>query len=145
MCGTIQESGSLKSLLWYALQLSGASILCFHIPSFLRAHQLTIEGCNHWWLWHPYLLIWQVEFLKTLPKPPPKPPNLNENSLQMDRRPKHKIQKCKSLKRKYKGKSMTLNLLMIIWIWNQKHKEKKKDKSTSPKLKIYIRGHYHDS
>ena len=68
-----------------------------------------------------------------------------KNSLQMDRRPKHKIQKCKTLKRKYKGKSMILNLLMIIWIWNQKHKEKKKDKSTSPKLKIYIRGHYHDS
>ena len=51
--------GSLKSFLWYASQLSGTSILCFHILSFLRAHQLTIGcgckggGCNGWWLWHP--------------------------------------------------------------------------------------------
>ena len=39
---------SLKSFLWYALQLSGASILCFHILSSLRAHQLPGGGCNHW-------------------------------------------------------------------------------------------------
>ena len=66
--------GSLKSFLSYEPQLSGVSILCFHILNFpssgltvesgcslvivrkqvfsflssLRAHQLTLEGCNHW-------------------------------------------------------------------------------------------------
>ena len=30
----------------------------FSFLSFLRTHQLTLEGCNHWWLWHPCLLIW---------------------------------------------------------------------------------------
>ena len=44
---------SLKSFLWYAPQLSGASILYFHILSFLRAHWLTLEGWNCWGLWHP--------------------------------------------------------------------------------------------
>ena len=46
---------SLKSFLWYVLQLTGAIILCFHsILSSLRAHQLTIQSsCNCWWLWHP--------------------------------------------------------------------------------------------
>ena len=24
-----------------------------------RAQELTLKGCNHWWLWQPYLLIWQ--------------------------------------------------------------------------------------
>ena len=46
---------SLKSFLYYALQLCGAIILCFHsILSSLRAHQLTIQSsCNCWWLWYP--------------------------------------------------------------------------------------------
>ena len=30
--------GSLKSVLWYPPQLSGASILCFHVLSFLKLH-----------------------------------------------------------------------------------------------------------
>ena len=75
----IHTKGSLKSILWYAGPLSGDSIPCFHIPSFLRAqrgewlqsggcyrahnpsflsalraHQLKVEGCNR-----PCLLIWQ--------------------------------------------------------------------------------------
>ena len=29
---------------------------------FKRTPRLTLEGCNHWWLWHPYLLIWQEIF-----------------------------------------------------------------------------------
>ena len=36
--GRCKSLGSLKSFLSYASQLSGASILCFHIPNFLRAH-----------------------------------------------------------------------------------------------------------
>ena len=66
--------GSLKSFLSYEPQLSGVSILCFHILNFpssgltvesgcslvivrkqvfsflssLRAHQLTLKGCNRW-------------------------------------------------------------------------------------------------
>ena len=47
--GRCKSLGSLKSFLCYAPQLSGAS---FHILSFLRAHWLTLEGCNRWWLWH---------------------------------------------------------------------------------------------
>ena len=35
--GRCKSLGSLKSFLWYALELSGASILCFHILSFLGA------------------------------------------------------------------------------------------------------------
>ena len=75
----IHTKGSLKSILWYAGPLSGGSIPCFHIPSFLRAqrgewlqsggcyrahnpsflsalraHQLKVEGCNR-----PCLLICQ--------------------------------------------------------------------------------------
>ena len=85
--GKCKTLGSLKSFLWYAPQLSGASILCSHIlsflrahhrewmqsdgcqmagilsfPSFLRAHWLTLESCNCWWLWKPCLLIWQEIF-----------------------------------------------------------------------------------
>ena len=49
--------------LHFHFQLCGASILCFHILSSLRAHQLTISGgCNHWWLWHPLFMIWQEIF-----------------------------------------------------------------------------------
>ena len=33
----------------------------FSFPSSLRA-QLTLEGCNWWWLWYPCLLIWQEIF-----------------------------------------------------------------------------------
>ena len=57
--GRCRSLGSLKSFLWYAPQLSEARILCFHILSSLKAHQLMLEGYNHWWLWHPYLLTWQ--------------------------------------------------------------------------------------
>ena len=77
---------SLKLFLWYAPQLSGpvsfvftswASfpqglpwgvavvwwlLIFFSFLSFLRAHQLTLAGCNHWWRWHPCLLIWQEIF-----------------------------------------------------------------------------------
>ena len=38
MYGRRRSLGSLKSFLWYAPQLSGTSVLCFHILSFLRAH-----------------------------------------------------------------------------------------------------------
>ena len=31
----------------------------FSFLSTLRAHQLIFEGYNHWWSWHPYLLIWK--------------------------------------------------------------------------------------
>ena len=49
--GRCKSLGSPKSFLWCAPQLSGACILCFHILSFLKAHQLTIScGCNRWWL-----------------------------------------------------------------------------------------------
>ena len=40
--------GSLKSFFWYAPQLSEASILCFHVPNFLRTHHrewLQFGGC----------------------------------------------------------------------------------------------------
>ena len=37
--GRRKNLGSLKSFLWYAPQLSGASVLCFHILTFLRAHR----------------------------------------------------------------------------------------------------------
>ena len=83
--GRRKNPGSLKSFLWCAPQLSGASILFFHILSSsgltiksactlmaarwqvfftawvpFRAHKLTIhDSCNCWWLWHPCLLIWQ--------------------------------------------------------------------------------------
>ena len=40
--GRRKSLGSLKSFLWYACHLSGASILHFHILSSLTAHQFTI-------------------------------------------------------------------------------------------------------
>ena len=46
--GRCKTLGSLKSFLLYASQLSGASILCFHILSFLRAQcreWLQSDGC----------------------------------------------------------------------------------------------------
>ena len=49
---------SLKSFLLYAPQLSGASILYFHIPSFLRVHHqewLQSDGC---WIAGNSLLPW---------------------------------------------------------------------------------------
>ena len=56
--GRCKSLGSVKSFLWYAPQLSGASTLCFHSLSFLRAHQLTIcGGCDIL-----CLLIWQEMF-----------------------------------------------------------------------------------
>ena len=56
---------------WAPLRLtigSGCSLMAarsqvlFSFLSALRAHQLTLEGCSHWWLWHPCLLIWQEMF-----------------------------------------------------------------------------------
>ena len=83
-----KSPGSLKSFFLHGPHLSGASVLFFtswaplgllvgsgcsrvsdnsHIFfSFLsafRVHQLTLEGCNHCWLWHPCLLIWQKYFI----------------------------------------------------------------------------------
>lgn len=82
MYGKMQKSELPgKSLLSYA-STTGASILCFSQPrapwgspwewpwvwwllahrysspswSALCAHQLTLESCSHWWLWHPRLL-----------------------------------------------------------------------------------------
>lgn len=52
----------LKTVPWYEPQPSQASILYFPVLNFLRAHQLTLEGCNHWGLWHPCLLVWQEIF-----------------------------------------------------------------------------------
>ena len=46
--GRCKSLGSLKSFLWNAPQLSGASILCFYILSFLGAHHrewLQLDGC----------------------------------------------------------------------------------------------------
>ena len=85
--GKMYESGSLRLPLSHASQPSGTSILFSHpeLPflraycrkwvslmtarwqifsflSSLRAHWLMLEGCNHWWLWHPCLLIWQEIF-----------------------------------------------------------------------------------
>ena len=34
----------------------------FSFPSSLRAHWLMLDTCNHWWLWHSCLLIWQEIF-----------------------------------------------------------------------------------
>ena len=79
MYGKMQSLGSLKSFIWYAPQLSRASILCFLILSLLRVHHwgwlqwLTVRwganptsilsflrahhwgGCNVmvWWLQNP--------------------------------------------------------------------------------------------
>ena len=51
--GKCKILGLLKLFLWYAPHLPGASVLYFHILSFLGIHQLTIPGgCNCWWLWH---------------------------------------------------------------------------------------------
>ena len=45
--GRCKSLGSLKSFLWYAPQLSGASILCFHFLSFLRAHHREwLQSCQ---------------------------------------------------------------------------------------------------
>ena len=81
--GRCKSPGSVKSLLSYASQLSGASMCVSHIlnssvvtsgsgcslmvpdcryPSFLsapRAQKCTLRGLNHWWLWHTSLLTWR--------------------------------------------------------------------------------------
>ena len=47
--GRCKSLGSLRSFLWYAPQLSGASVLCFYLLPFLRAHcreWLQSGGCN---------------------------------------------------------------------------------------------------
>ena len=38
----------------------------FFFLSALTAHQIILESCNHWWLWHPCLLIWQGIFYFSL-------------------------------------------------------------------------------
>ena len=40
----------------------------FSVESALGAHQLTSEGCKHWWLRHPCLLIGQKIFQSSYPK-----------------------------------------------------------------------------
>ena len=68
LCYIWEGPGLLKSSLWYAPQLSGASILCFHILSSLRAHWLTTHGgCNPWWLWPPLFtnMAGSIPFLNT--------------------------------------------------------------------------------
>ena len=47
--GRCKSLDSLKSFLWYAPQLSGASILCFLILSLLRVHH---------WGWLQWLMVW---------------------------------------------------------------------------------------
>ena len=37
-------------------------LIFFSFLSFLRAHRLTLKGCNHWWRWHLCCLIWQEIF-----------------------------------------------------------------------------------
>ena len=46
--GRWKSLGLLKLFLWYAPHLSGASILCFHILSFLGAHRGGVAAV--WWL-----------------------------------------------------------------------------------------------
>ena len=72
--GRCKSLGSLKSFLWYASQLSGASILCFLTLSLLRVHRRGACSCwlldgghpastlsplrahrQAWWLQHPLL------------------------------------------------------------------------------------------
>ena len=61
--GRYKSVGSLKALLSYVPQLSGAWILCFHILNFLSVHHLTLcDSCNCWWLSHSCLLIRQETF-----------------------------------------------------------------------------------
>ena len=60
--GGCKSLGSLESFPWKTPQLSGTSILCFHILSSISTYQLTLYGCNLWWLWHPCLLIWREIF-----------------------------------------------------------------------------------
>ena len=44
-----------------SLPAAGSQVF-FSFLSALWAHQLTLESCSHWWLWHPRLLIWQEIF-----------------------------------------------------------------------------------
>ena len=39
--------------------------LFFSFLGALRAHQLMLEGCNRWWLWHPLFtdMAWNIPFL----------------------------------------------------------------------------------
>ena len=43
-------------------------LIFLSIESALRAHQLTLQGCKHWWLWHSCLLIGQKIFQRSYPK-----------------------------------------------------------------------------
>ena len=78
--GRCKNLGPLKSFISYASQLLGPVPCAFSHPEFFRAPcrewlqpdgwQITgilllpecLEGWNHWWLWHPCLLIWQEIF-----------------------------------------------------------------------------------
>lgn len=56
--GRWKSLGSLKSLFWYAPQLSGVSICVF--TSWVSSGLMSLahhrgDGCNHWWLWHSLL------------------------------------------------------------------------------------------
>ena len=42
--------------------MAARSQVFFSFLSALKADQLMLESCNLWWLWHPYLLIWQEIF-----------------------------------------------------------------------------------
>ena len=81
--GRCKGLDSLKSSLLCVSQQVGASFLCLTHSEFpwgcslmaagsqlflpflsaLRAQKLTLEGCSHWWLWLPCLLIWQEVLL----------------------------------------------------------------------------------
>ena len=84
--GWYRRLGSLKSILSYAPLLSWASILCFHILSFLSSRLTVGSGCSltvgilplpkcaqGWnlclWLWHACLLSWQEIFISHRLKP----------------------------------------------------------------------------
>ena len=65
--GRCKSLGSWESFLWYAPQLSRASILCLLILSLLRVHSWAavmwrLDGCNVL-----CLLIWQVTFFSLKP------------------------------------------------------------------------------
>ena len=40
------------------LDITGQLNKNIHLLSAIRAHYFKLEGWNHWWLWHPCLLIW---------------------------------------------------------------------------------------
>ena len=58
--GRCKSRGFLKSFLWYAPQLSGVSILCFHILTFLTGSSWSAaitDDCDILWLLTQYCLL----------------------------------------------------------------------------------------